>query len=875
MSTPLRGRAAELAAVRHLIEAGRGALTFAGPCGIGKSALLEAAAGLAAEAGARVLWLRGHSAEAAVPYAGLHALLQPPASARPVLERLESGDVGPALALPGAVLAALSADAPVVCCVDDAHLVDPASLDVLGFVVRRSGAVLVAASAEAGDTPLGPLDGAAVAEIVGDLLPGPVPSMLRDGIVRAARGNPLAVVELVGALTPAQLAGTDPPPEHPPRQGRLWRGLAAALDGLSEPVLDALLLAAAEPGLMAGALPPEGLEAAEAAGFLVVEDGRAGFRQPLLGPVVYERAPLARRRRAHRLLAGVFDDAGDVLRRAWHRAAAQDAPGPELAEELAQAAEAARPYVHPAELVRVLARAAELTGDHRVRAARLVAAARAAWSAGQPHRARVLLAGFCPPAADAGVQAGVGLVRGNLALRAGPAALARDELLAAARLMERDRAQAVRTLMRAGEAGYLAGDHRRYLAAARDAAALRRADDPASLQLMFEYLDGMAATFRGRHREAAGPLRRVLELAPAAGGPSVLVWASVAGQFLGEDARALRLARRALGMARDRGAAAAVPQIIEFLVHAHYWLGRYDEAAESAAEGLRLAEEAGQPNTAALHLSSLAMVSAIRGDAESARARSRAALRLAAAHGVGMVQARGAWALACLDLAAGRHAQAVAGLRATAWTGRGQGHLVVQVLATPQLVEAAARAGTAEAAGAREALAVYERWADSTGSPGRRALAARCRALLASPAESAELYLHALDLHQQAECDFERARTQLLFGGTLRRLRRRRDSREHLQQALETFDRLGARTWAQQARAELRAAGGSVGTGPADAARELTPQQLQIARLVAAGATNREIAARLYLSHRTVEHHLSKIFARLEVRSRVELARLF
>jgi DNA-binding NarL/FixJ family response regulator len=431
-------------------------------------------------------------------------------------------------------------------------------------------------------------------------------------------------------------------------------------------------------------------------------------------------------------------------------------------------------------------------------------------------------------------RAQAGLVRGNLELRGGLTVTARDELLAAAeRLADRDRVQAVRTLMRAGEASYLAGDHRRYLAVARDAAALRRSDDPVSTQVMLEYLDGMSATFQGRHREAAGPLRRVLELTSSVDSPSILVWATVAGLLLGEDAQALKL---------------------------------------SGQEGLRLAEDTGQLNTAAQHLASLALVSAIQGDAETARVRSRAALKLAAAHRVGVVEARGAWALAYLDLAAGRHREAAARLRTAAWTGHGQGHLVIQVMATPQFVEAAVRIG--EIAEAQAALAVFERWVSSTRSPDRLALAARCRALLTPQDEAEELYAEALDLHQQGECAFERARTQLLLGGALRRARHRRSSREHLHGALETFERLGTRSWADQARAELRASGESVRPRQHATTADLTPQQLQIARLAAAGATNREIAGRLYLSHRTVEHHLSKIFTKLEIRSRVELAKL-
>ncbi|MFC4911777.1 helix-turn-helix transcriptional regulator [Actinomadura gamaensis] len=877
---PLRGRDDSLAAVRDLLRHG-GALTFVGSAGIGRTAMLDAASEQATADGMTVLRADGAPAETDVPYAGLHALLRGSPGAASVLKRIEAGDAG--LAVPAEVLRVLGEAAPVLCRVDDAHLMDRPTLDVLGFVARRCaldragpGIALLAAS----ETPVGlgaervlaPLDDADARDLLSTTLPGEV----RDAVVAAACGHPLAIVEMAAALTPEQRAGTVPPSACPPRGGRLWRALAARVDGLPAATREVLLLPAAEPGLgvdaLARATGTGPLAPAEAAGIVVVEDGRVRFRHPLHAPVVYALAPLDARRAAHRLLARVLRRDDDVLRRALHRAAALDAPDAELADDLERAALAARPFARPAELADVLERAGELTADHRVRAGRLAAAAGAAWTAGRTRRAERLLARSRALLPEGDTRAG--LVHGNLELRGGFTVAAADELLSAATdLADRDRARAVRAHLRAAEAAYLGGDHRRYLAVAREAGALRRPDDPPSLRLMFDYLDGVAATFRGRHREAAGPLRRVLALTGRSSSPSALVWASVASLLLGEDARAVRLGERALDIARGQGAVAVVPQVMEFIVHARTWMGDHASAEAVAVEGLRLAEETGQPNTAVQHLSSLAMFAAIQGDADAVRARSRAASRLAAAHRVALVEARGALALAQLDLAAGRHARAVSRLRAAAWTAAGQGHLVVQVMATPQFVEAATRTG--DEAEARAAVAVFERWAGSTGSPDRLALAARCRALLAAPAAKPELYRYALDLHQRGQADFERARTQLLYGGALRRQRRRGDAREHLHDALETFERLGARPWAEHARAELRASGEPVRSRDAAAAADLSPQQAQIARMAASGATNREIAARLYLSPRTVEHHLGKIFTRLGVRSRVELARLF
>jgi DNA-binding CsgD family transcriptional regulator len=201
-----------------------------------------------------------------------------------------------------------------------------------------------------------------------------------------------------------------------------------------------------------------------------------------------------------------------------------------------------------------------------------------------------------------------------------------------------------------------------------------------------------------------------------------------------------------------------------------------------------------------------------------------------------------------------------------------RGHVVIEILSTPWLVEAAR---TEEPVRAQAALAVFDAWSTLSGNPVHHALSARCHALLAPRGSAAdEWFERSLALHLSTEADFERARTSLLYGQELRRTRRPKDARDHLHSALETFEQLGVTAWADQARAELRGAGEPVDTSPAAAARVLTAQQLQIARLVVDGATNREVAARLYLSTRTVDHHMRNIFTRLGIRSRVELAKL-
>ncbi|MFB4277646.1 AAA family ATPase [Nonomuraea sp. MTCD27] len=903
---PLRGRDEEERALRRLLDGARagsgGALLLVGAPGMGKTALLDLAAAHAAD-GFRLLRVSGVAAESRLPYAGLHGLLRPVAASATALpdaqslaliSALESGTAAGGLALPAAVLGLLSAVAarqPVLACVDDVDLLDPASQEVLSFAARRVSAEPVALlfTARTGvpdgipARELAGLDAAAVRELAGDLAPGKVAEDLLAALDQIACGNPLALAELIGSLTPDQLAGLAAPPAALPRDGRLWRAHAARLADLPEEARRLLLLIAADPGLdvptlIRAARPAcalTALEPAERAGILLSAGDRYDFRDPAVRGVAYYGASLLRRRSAHRLLSALLEDPGDGggqrLRRAWHRAWALDGPAERLADELAAAAlDACPPRAYP-EPYLALERAAELTEhDHPAKAERLAAAARHAWVAGRPQVARSLLARLRSLAAPDELRAHVQLLHGSLELLGGETGSAREELLsAAAWLLESHRMLGVRALVRAADASYRAGDNRAFIAIARQAAALRRPDETVPTQLMFEYLAGMASTFSGSHQEAAAPLRRVVELAGSVRDPAVLVWACVASMLLGEDATAHRLSARAVELARVRGAASAMPQLLEYMIYPQIWMGRYTSVAATAAQGLRLSQETGQLNTAAQHLAWLAITAAVEGDQETCRVRADAAIDLADAHDLGIAGAIGNWALAYLDLAAGRPADAANRLRAER---RNHNHVVIRVMATPHLIEACARTGDQERA--RSALRVLERWVGSTRSPDLRALVSRCRALLAGPGEAEELFREAMELHGQGVYEFEAARTQLLYGSALRRDRRPGAARTHLHSALETFERYGARLWTEQARTELRASGDPVRPAMDATTGQLTAQQLQIARMVAEGATNKEVAEQLFLSRRTVEHHLRNIFSRLGIRSRVELVRL-
>ncbi|WP_231925048.1 LuxR family transcriptional regulator [Micromonospora purpureochromogenes] len=904
--TVLRGRDDECAAIRRLLTdlpGGGGALLLQGEPGSGRTALVDHAHRHAD--GCTVLAGVGLAEEAALPYAGLQRLLEPvldqartlPEQQRRVLRRALAGAGCPAhrrLALSMAVLGLLAAaarDRPVLCTMDDVDRGDQPTAEVLAFVARRLHhlrvAVLLTTATDAvvGGIPghrLRPLDDRASAALLADRLTGqPVAPPVAAALGAVAGGNPQALVDLAAVLTPGQCRGEEPAPAAPPTDGGLGRGYRSRLEPLPAETRRVLLLAAldeeGEPGTLlraarAAGTTVEALAPAELAGLLRVEPGRVTFPQPLARAMVRGAEPLAERRAAHLLLAGALDGPGQRLRRAVHLAAAAEGHDPGLAAELEQAAADDRVGGDAASAA--LQRAAELTDDPARAAARLVAAARYAWSAGRSQRARLLLGNL--PAAGPTVTGRAALLRGEVDLRAGRARSALTALLAAAdTLAGTDRALALGALVRAGEAVCFSGDQYRYAEVARRAEPLRRPGDPPATELLSAYLAGVAATLRGDHERAGPALRRAVVLGGHLAGPALtpaaLTCAAAAGLLVAVDGAAHRLAERAVELAHDRGELSALPRALELRAAAEYWLGRHDAAADTSREGLRIARDTGQDNWAGVHLGMLAVLAAVRADRDTSLRRVREIGENPGGHS--RPRAFAQWALAVLDLAAGRHAAAAGRLTALARPGTGRGQVLVQVMATPYLVEAAAAGGDRAAAGA--ALAVFDRWASSTASPSRRALSARCHALLAprGSAEAEREFRAAVRLHPADADAFERARTELLLGRELRRSRRPRDAREHLHDAREAFTLIGATTWAEQAAAELRAAGESVGAPDRSAARLLTGQQLRIAQLVAEGATNREIAARMFLSTRTVDHHLRNIFHRLGIRSRTELAR--
>jgi DNA-binding NarL/FixJ family response regulator len=378
---------------------------------------------------------------------------------------------------------------------------------------------------------------------------------------------------------------------------------------------------------------------------------------------------------------------------------------------------------------------------------------------------------------------------------------------------------------------------------------------------------------RGDGAGAARELVAATDLAEHSDAPHMVMLAAAGAMFIGNDVRAIDLFTLAVARVRAAGAAATLPVLLAPLSTIEMFTGRYVASTTDATEGLRLATETGQDNPAAHMRSVLAWLAAVRGQSKECVDLANVALAHAIGQRLGPHAAIASWALAHDDLASGRPEQAFDRLRELAAAPAGEGNQMISLFAAADLVDAATRTDHVDAA--QRAVLPLQAWAANTTAPWAHALVARCQALVAEDDDDADrLFAEALEFHARGGRPFDTARTALLFGARLRRRRRRADARKHLRTALETFERLGATPWAEQARAELEATGETARKRDVSTATQLTPQELQIARLVAAGSTNKTIAAQLFLSPRTVDYHLRKVFSKLGLSSRVELVRL-
>ena len=877
-SVILRGRERECEALAALVDSARaggsGALVVLGSPGLGKTALLDHAA--AAGAGITVLRATGVEAEAELPFAGLHQLLSrclggatalAPAQAG-ALQRALALAAGPApepLLLGAGVLALLADVAPVVALVDDVHWLDAGSLRALTFAARRLHAEGVAL-VFAGRHPvpeleglrvlgLAPLDAAGSSAVLGAGLA----SQVRDALLAAAAGNPLALVELRDGLTCDQARGRHPldaPLPVPAQLEGVYRARLNAVDAASR---RSLLVAAVEGTgdldlVRRAAGVRAGLDGLDVGGLTEVVDGRLAWRHPLAREAVLRAAGAEQLRAAHRDLAVVADPDSA----AWHRAAAAVGPEARVAAALAAAAERAAGRSAHAEAAAAFARAAQLSCDPDLRSARRVMAAGAAWSAGQADRARAEL-DAAEPIGDPAWRAEATRILGAIELHRGSPARAHRLLAeAAAGLEPIDADLALRLGVAAMEAASLAGEPPQSplrAGASRDG-------------FLRTFVVGIQAHLAGDVGTAAPALRTVVVTGRELDDPQLVLWAGAAAFFTGDEEAAVGLHERAAMLARAAGDVAVLPFALTFLAAAHLWNGRPAVAEAEAGEAHVLATEAGQDNLVVQVETVLAGVAALRGEAEACRNLAVGARAAARARGLVLAEGAAEIALAELDLALGAPDAA---FRRVDRLAHGAGtHVAHRYGTLPLLVEAAVRAG--RRADARPAAELFAAWSDATGSGWAQPLAARGLALVSEGADADAHFAEALARHDAHRRPLDRARTELLLGERLRRARRKTEARGPLRAALEAFEDAGAALWAERARDELRAAGESA---PARAGRRLdrlTPQELRIARLVARGDANRDVAAALFLSPRTVEYHLHKVFRKLGVRGRAELA---
>jgi DNA-binding CsgD family transcriptional regulator len=897
----LLGRERECAVIDRLLEdASNGvsaALVVRGEAGIGKSALLEYGIRQATP-GMAVLRAVGVEAESDLAFAGLHGLLRPVLAHLAELPETQSqvlaGALGLALSshpdrllVSAAVLGLLAAAAesrPMLCVVDDAQWVDRPSAEALVFAARRLQAERIAILFGAREGEVSRFEAAGVAQLelfglsqasAAAVLAGGahIPaSAVRDRLLAEADGNPLALLELPEGLSAAQLEGRAPLPDAIPLSPRLEGVFRQRVGRLPVATQTGLLIAAADTTgdvsavLHAAAglgLSPDALDQAEAVGLIQITGQAIVFRHPLVRSALYQGATHSQRQRVHAALASAFTGDDNADRRVWHQAMATLTGDEEVAAALEASARRAELRAGHASAASAYLRAAELSTEEPRRVRRIASAAGAAWHAGQPDRARAAIDRALPLAS--------GELRGQLLHLSGLVEANTGSLTeACSTLLEgaeatTDPSLRLEMLLEAGETMTMSGDFARGIEIADMAA--RIVPVSARDRLMHTQVRGYAKIYSGEHEQGQSVLAGVLEQAEHVDDPRALLWAAHSASTAGNASGSLLYANRAVEAARRQGMLSLLPMTLQKQALELLASSSFDLAYAAAEEGYRLSVEIGYGT--GWHLANMAAAEAVWGREQDARRHGFEALELGQRSGSSFMANRGRHALGLLELSMGRPGSAADLLLVLTDPGHPDFHWVVGLPAIPDAVEAAVRAGRPGDGAQR--LAVAQRWVGQAPTPARQALLARCEALV-GVREWDEAFGTAME-HGPALPPLQRARTELLYGEWLRRGRRRTEARSHLRAALDLFQWLGAMPWAGHTEAELRATGETVHKRDPAALSELTPQELQIARLVADGLTNREIAAQLYLSPRTVDYHLRKVFAKLGIGSRTDLVR--
>ncbi|MFF5295945.1 ATP-binding protein [Paractinoplanes globisporus] len=915
----LRGRDVErarLAGVLHDAGAGRaGTLLVHGEPGAGKSALLD---DLVATAGGdvRILRTQGVESEAPLAFAALHRLLRPildlldriPAPQARCLRTAFGLESEPQAsdgetAVPQPFLVALgtlsmlteAAEAGVVLClVDDAQWLDRATANALLVAARRLAADRVAVVFAARDgegafhpdgvprLALAPLTGdaarAILTEAAGDAVPGGPADDVVDQLVAQAAGNALALVELPTTLSSEQLGGAAPLPARPHLTAGMERVFLDRCRRLPASVQTLLLVAAADDSgrvatvRRAAALldvDEHAFDLAERSGLVVVESDQVRVRHPLVRSAVYQAATSGERRQAHRAIADVLDPEMDADRHAWHRAASVDGPDAAVAAALDAAAARAEQRGGYAAAAAAHARAADLTDGEPARAARLFAAGRNAWAAGQASLARTLAGAAREHARDTVLRADIERLRGRIEVNVGSAVDAHRTFTVTARgVAGVDPARALELAVAASLLRtYGADSGAAYDVHALAASAAR--GDTAHGRCLGHLLLSLTQAAGDDWPAARASLQNALREGAGLEDPDVLAHLGNAALHLGDDQAHQRCFTRMLTGARDAGAVMIVLYALPRLGFTQLSTGRWADLRRDAEAALSLSVSTGQRPLGAVPLGLLTVLAAVQGRPATELDGLLSDLDAAAGRPLGVlaepVHDLGRWARgtrAAHDGDARTALHHFAGIRVSS----------LRRLAALDRIEAAVHAGDRRQAAAWiDDLAVF---ADGTGRPWARAVADHGRALLGAPAGPAELFESALAHHAGEAHPYEHARTHLAYGEWLRRTQRRIDARSHLRAALETFEDLRAGPLAARAAQELRASGETARKRDVSTVLQLTPMERQVADLARQGLSNKDIAAQCWVSHRTVAFHLRNIFTKAGVASRGELARL-
>ena len=898
----LLGRADECAVLDTLIDdIRRGesrALVVRGEAGIGKTAVLEYLVASASDL--TVARAVGVESDMELAFASLHQLCAPlldrldvlPGPQRDALGTVFGLTEGPApdrFLVGLAVLSLLSEAAeqrPLLCVIDDAQWLDQTSALTLAFVARRLLAEpvgLVFAAREPGEELRhvqelelhGLVNGDARA-LLSSSVRFPLDGRVRDRIIAETRGNPLALLELPRGLTPTELAGGIAVPEATDVSNWIEKSYIRRLEPLPEDARRLLLLAAAEPVgdpiLLQRACEHLGVarSAIDATDGLLALEHQVTFRHPLARSAVYRSADAPERRAAHLALAKATDRAVDPDRRAWHFAAATIGPDEAVARELELSAVRAQARGGFAAAAAFLQRAVALTGEPGRRAERALAAAQASLSAGDFDVARRMLVAAEAGPLDALERARAGLLQAEVAFAQRRGGDAPALLLQAAGRLERfDLRLARNTYLDAWSAALFAGELARggdLSDVSRAAAAAPAAADPAPASDLL--LDGLALIYTEGRSAATPVLRRTLAAfaSPGVSVEEMLRWgwlASRAANYLWDYDRGLEIGKRAVQLAHDTGALEILAAADNACGQLAAFGGDFALATQLIAEvdAVKEATRTRIPPHAAIALAG------IRGREADASELLAGVITEATAAGQGTAVQYARWATAVVMNGLGRYEEA---LVAAVEASKALPELFIAAWALSELIEAAARTGNGELAA--DALARLGEHTRESGSDWALGLHARGQALLSEGEVAERLYREAIDRLGRTRLQPDLARARLLYGEWLRREGRRVDARAQVRSAFELFQAIGMEGFAERARIELLATGERVRRRSPETRDELTAQELQIARLARDGHSNPEIGARLFLSPRTVEWHLRKVFSKLSIRSRHELA---